>query len=100
MVASANIPNHFELYQNHPNPFNPETEIRYQLPEATHVTLTIYNLLGQKIRSLVDKEQEAGLHAVHWDGHDENGTSVASGIYLYAIGAGEFKQVKKMVLVR
>lgn len=100
VVANANVPNHFEFYQNHPNPFNPETEIRYQLPAATRVNLTIYNLLGQKIRSLVDKEQEAGFHFVHWDGTDEHGTSVASGMYLYAIGAGEFKQVKKMLLLR
>ncbi len=94
------IPEKFALAQNQPNPFNPKTEIRYQLLKATHVTGAIYNLLGQKIRSLVDQEQEAGYHVVPWDGNDENGTSVASGLYLYAISAGEFKQVKKMLLVR
>ena len=94
------IPEKFALAQNQPNPFNPDTEIRYQLPEPTHVRLTIYNLLGQKIHTLIDKEQQAGYHAVHWNGCDDNGTSVASGMYLYAINAGEFKEVKKMVLVR
>jgi parallel beta-helix repeat protein len=94
------IPEKFTLLQNYPNPFNPETEIPYQLPAATHINLTIYNLLGQKIRSLVDKEQEAGFHSVHWDGNDENGTSVASGVYLYAICVDEFKKVKKVLLVR
>ena len=94
------IPGKFALLQNYPNPFNPETEIPYQLPTATHINLTIYNLLGQKIRSLINKEQEAGFHSVHWDGNDENGTSAASGVYLYAICAGESKQIKKMVLVR
>ncbi|MDZ7402301.1 MAG: T9SS type A sorting domain-containing protein [candidate division KSB1 bacterium] len=81
-------------------PFNPRTEIHYQLPEATHVTLTVYNLLGQKIRSLIDEHQESGAYTVHWDGCDENGSAAASGVYLYAISAGEFRQVKKMVLVR
>jgi hypothetical protein len=99
-VASANVPNHFELNQNQPNPFNPATEIRYQLPTATHVNPTIYNLLGQQVRLLIDQQQEAGFHSVHWDGNDDNGTSVASGMYLYTIGAGEFKQVKKMLLLR
>lgn len=94
------IPEQFCLDQNLPNPFNPETKIRYQLPHTAHVTLAIYNLLGQKIRSLIDEQQASGVYAVHWDGRDENGSSVASGVYLYAISAGEFRQVRKMLLVR
>lgn len=94
------VPDRFELMQNYPNPFNPVTTIKYQLPQATHVTVAVYNLLGQKIRTLVDAEQQAGVYAVQWDGRNDAGRPVASGSYLYRIEAGQFKAVKKMTLLK
>jgi tetratricopeptide (TPR) repeat protein len=94
------VPTEFRLEQNYPNPFNPETVISYQLPAASAVTLLICNLLGQKIRTLVDEQQAAGSYSVQWDGKDESGLAAASGIYMYSIKAGAFSAVKKMVLVR
>jgi hypothetical protein len=93
-------PASFSLSQNYPNPFNPQTQIRYALPADCHVKLTIYNLLGQKVKVLVDKHQSAGYKTVHWDGKDERGDDVASGIYFYRIQAGEFMQAKKMLLLK
>ncbi|MBC8184628.1 tetratricopeptide repeat protein [candidate division KSB1 bacterium] len=90
----------FALSQNYPNPFNPETEISFQIPNDTRVSLVIYNLLGQKIRTLVNKEMATGYHTIKWRGRDDFGNAVASGVYLYAIQAGEFFDVKKMVLMR
>jgi hypothetical protein len=96
----ALLPNSFNLYQNFPNPFNPKTEIRYNLPKGTNIQLTVYNLLGQRIRTLVNEYQNAGHKSIHWDGKDEKGIEVASGIYFYLLKAGEYKQSKKMVLLR
>ena len=93
-------PKEFKLYQNYPNPGNPSTVIRYQLAEGCNVRLTVYNTLGQKVRTLVDDVQPAGFYAVTWDGTDESGWRVASGIYLYSIQAGEFRAVKKALLLR
>lgn len=83
------------LRQNYPNPFNPLTTITYQLPKSSNVELSIYNLLGQKIKSLFFQKQQAGKYQIKWDASD-----LASGIYYYKIKAGEFRQVKKMVLMR
>jgi len=98
--AGYGTPEAFELFQNYPNPFNPETEISYVLPTACFVELSVYNLLGQKVRTLVDESQSAGLKNVKWDGKDENGANAASGIYFYKIKAGEFTQSKKMVIIK
>jgi hypothetical protein len=97
---NSEIPDKFELFQNYPNPFNPSTTISYQLPVGGEVELTIYNLLGQKIRKLVNTKQPAGFYQVEWDGRDDTGSEVASGIYLYRWMTGEFVQVRKMVLLR
>jgi len=94
------IPKAFELFQNYPNPFNPETQIRYDLPVSGHVKLTVYNVLGQKTRILVDEIQDAGYKSVIWDGKDEAGQDVASGIYFYKIEATSFEKTKKMVLLK
>ncbi len=88
------------LLPNYPNPFNPETEIRFALPQASHVVVKIFDLLGGEVRTLVDEQREAGFHRVHWDGKDKNGKAVASGIYLYQLRAGSFSHVKKMSLLR
>ena len=99
--AQANdSPTTFALSQNYPNPFNPETEISFQLPEDVHVTLSIFNLLGQKVRTIIDKQMATGYHTIQWDGRNDFGNSVASGVYLYVIQAGKFYDVKKMVLMR
>jgi hypothetical protein len=98
--AEAGIPESYALLQNHPNPFNPETELDFQLPEANHVVVKIFNTLGEEIRTLVEAPYEAGYHRVRWDGKDKNGNPVASGIYLYQLQAGDFSQVRKMALLR
>ena len=95
------VPTRYELSQNFPNPFNPVTTIRYGLPKEERVTLKIYNLLGEEVVTLVrDEQKEAGYHAAIWDGRDERGQLVASGIYLYQLHAGSFVQKRKMALVR
>jgi hypothetical protein len=94
------IPDEFIVHQNFPNPFNPETEIRFALTKASHVELNIYNTLGQHIGTLIDTQYTAGFHSVRWDGKDRNGSPVSSGVYLYQIQAGEFSQVRKMSLIR
>lgn len=88
------------LMSNYPNPFNPETEIRFQLPEADHVVLKILNVLGAEIRTLTDDQYEAGFHRVRWNGKDNAGRAVVSGLYLYRIQTDNFSQVKKMNLLR
>ncbi len=93
-------PEQFTLVQNYPNPFNPETEIRFRLPEASPVVVKIYNLFGQEIRTLVDKTYPAGNHSMRWDGKDNLGKAVSSGVYFYRLQAGSFMQVKKMNLLR
>ncbi|NIV92486.1 DUF5060 domain-containing protein, partial [candidate division KSB1 bacterium] len=84
------IPQNFALKQNYPNPFNPNTIIEYQVPERTWITLEIYTILGQKVRTLVDGERQAGRHRVKWDGTNDDAIKTGSGIYLYRIQAGDF----------
>jgi hypothetical protein len=96
----------FELFQNHPNPFNNETTIKYTLSKSCHVSLVIYNILGQKVRTLVTEHQGAGVKTVGWDGKDEKGVDLSSGIYFYQLSAGsigkagEISQTKRMVLLK
>jgi hypothetical protein len=94
------IPFEFEVYQNYPNPFNPTTFISYQLSTVSDVELTIYNQLGQKVRTLVNARKPAGTYQIQWDGRDNAGNQVTSGVYLYRLKAGSFVQVRKMVLLR
>ncbi len=96
----AQMPTSYGLFQNYPNPFNPETEIRFQLPQASRVELHIYNALGQKIRTLADGQLQAGQHKFRWDGRDKRGQGVATGVYFYRLRAGEFTDLKKMNLLR
>lgn len=101
-VAEAGIlpGSYAALLENYPNPFNPETEIRFQLQEASHVTVRIFNSLGQEIRTLADAQYDAGSHSVRWDSKDTQGNKVSSGIYFYELKAGNFSQVRKMSLVK
>lgn len=95
-----NIPKSFELYQNYPNPFNPSTYIKYQLPEESFVRINIYNLLGQKIKTLINSNKKAGRYNTVWYGKDENGNNVASGIYIYRIITDKNVISKKMILMK
>ena len=100
-AGAPKIPETFSLAQNYPNPFNPSTTIEYKLPVYSLVSLTIYNLLGQKIRSLLSQTQKpAGPHRVIWDGKDDSGRRVAAGVYFYKLKANDFSKVKKMIIVR
>ncbi len=96
----SNIPANFSVSQNYPNPFNPTTTINFSLPIAEKVALTIYNILGQKIKILLDGEKPAGTHNVIWDGTDSRGAPVSSGIYFYKIQTASFREVKRMVFVK
>ncbi len=96
----ANLPKRFDLAQNYPNPFNPTTVIEYALPKAGHVNLAIYNIMGQKVRTLVDGMQPAGRFHLVWDGRSDSGVRVPSGIYFYRIQSGEYVAMKKMILMK
>jgi hypothetical protein len=93
-------PSEYALRQNHPNPFNPETRIQFELSKPSSVKIEIYDVQGQKIRSLVNEEKPAGAYTVTWDGRMDNGESAASGIYFYRLVAGDFRQTRKMALLR
>jgi hypothetical protein len=88
------------LYQNNPNPFNPSTTLRFSLEGRGPVSLTVYDVAGRLVDVLVDEVMDAGPHEVVWDGLDKAGRAVASGIYMYRLEAGEFKETRKMVLIR
>lgn len=94
------LPDAFSLSQNYPNPFNPETQIEYTLPENCHVELTIYNILGQKVKTLVNQYQNAGYKRVHWNSRDDEGKEVASGIYFYKFEVDKYVYIKKMMVIK
>jgi hypothetical protein len=94
------IPSGYTLSQNYPNPFNPTTSIVYQLGKNGDVQLSIFNTLGQRIRTMVNGAQNAGTHTVVWDGKNDFGKNVSTGIYLYQLKTRDFVKTKKMVLVR
>ncbi|OQY27342.1 MAG: hypothetical protein B6244_10795 [Candidatus Cloacimonetes bacterium 4572_55] len=99
-LSSPNILAKFILEQNSPNPFNPITTIRYQLPQATHVKLEIFNTAGQLIRSLADHEESAGFKSVQWDGQNDHGAQVVSGLYFYRLETGDYEQTRRMLLLK
>ena len=94
------IPSKFTLKQNYPNPFNPNTTIAYSLPKQSYVDLKIYNIKGQLVRTLCNDEQEAGEYSINWDGSDEQGRVVSSGVYFYSLQTDDFVQTRKMLLLR
>ena len=94
------IPEVFALHQNYPNPFNPITQIRYDLPEKKYVSINIYDVMGRKIKSLVNSIQDAGYRSIHWNAMSDLGQPVSGGMYIYTIQAGEFRQTNKMVLLK
>jgi flagellar hook assembly protein FlgD len=104
---TPNVPHEFELYQNYPNPFNPTTTIHFTVRRSSPAvrnpfltTLKIYNILGQKVKTLVDEAKPAGSYEVVWDGKDERGNNLASGIYFYRLQIGEQTQTKRMLLLK
>jgi hypothetical protein len=90
----------YVLVQNYPNPFNPSTNIAFQLPKSEHVELKIFDVNGREVRTLVDENLHAGWHAAIWDGRNDFGRAVASGIYFYRMRAGKFTQIRRMNLLR
>ncbi len=98
--VKTTIPDKFALEQNYPNPFNPTTIIKYTLPKELNVTLKLYNMRGQEVKTLVSKKQLAGNYVVEWNGRDNNGIAVSTGIYFYRIEAGKFTKTNKMLLIK
>jgi hypothetical protein len=94
------IPLSYQLKQNFPNPFNPETRIYFEIPKAQNVKISIYNMLGQRIRTLVNGSYKAGQHVVNWNGRNDTGILVPTGVYIYRIKAGDFVDAKKMVMIK
>lgn len=99
-ASNTSLPTRFELDQNYPNPFNPTTKISFALPVAGHVSIGIFNVLGQRVTSLIDEHLEAGRHSISWDSRDSHGGIVSSGVYFYRIAAEGFVETKKMMLLK
>ncbi len=100
IISELAIPDKYELRQNFPNPFNPETSIIYGLPKESNVRIEVYNLLGQAVVTLVNEKQKSGYHSVQWNGCDNSGTMMKSGVYIYRITSGGFTETKKMILLK
>jgi len=98
--AAGSLPTEYALEQNYPNPFNPDTQIGLALPVDSYVELNVFNILGQRVTTLVQGDLPAGNHSVTWDGTDSDGVPVASGIYFYRISAENFSAAKKMMLLK
>ena len=94
------MPDEFALHQNYPNPFNPVTQIRYDLPVKSNVTLLIYDILGREVAVLLNGEQEPGYHSIMWNGQNKMGQTVGAGMYFYSIQTGQFRQTRKMILLK
>jgi hypothetical protein len=97
---TASLPTEFGLKQNYPNPFNPETNIQFMVPQGSNVSIEIFNILGQKVKKLVSEFKDAGIYSVRWDGANEDGQNVPSGVYFYKMVAGDFAQTNKMIMLR
>lgn len=97
---SVELPKSYAIMQNYPNPFNPETNIEYHLPQAGYVDISVYNILGQNVRTLVSENQQAGIYKAHWNGANSDGETVPSGIYFYTINTGDYSDTKKMIMLK
>ncbi|UCE17295.1 MAG: PKD domain-containing protein [Gemmatimonadota bacterium] len=100
LKAESQSPMTYDLLQNYPNPFNPETTIEYELPRASYTSIIIYNIKGERIKGLVEAEQAGGHHSVIWDGTDDRGQKVSSGLYFYEMKAESFTHIQKMLLLK
>ena len=99
-ISNQLIPESYQLFQNYPNPFNPDTKIMYNLPEEQFVQITIFNMLGYEVKTLVNKMQGAGLKTINWNGLDDNNKKLPSGLYLYSLQSGSFRETKKMLFLK
>ena len=99
-IKESYIPHIFVFHQNYPNPFNPTTSLAYVLPKDELVNITIYDMMGRKIKTLVNDSQTAGYKSIQWNATNDRNEPVSAGLYLYTIQAGEFRQTKKMVLLK
>jgi hypothetical protein len=100
LIADAGLPETYSLGQNHPNPFNPETTIDFTLPVSSHIKLEVFNTVGQKVATLYDGFCQSGYHHVVWKGMDDKGKDLSSGVYFYALRAGNFQTMRKMILMK
>ena len=100
IIETDSRPTTFELSQNYPNPFNARTTIFYQIPTDGRVQLTLFNMNGQRVKALIDAPRAAGTHNAVWDGTDDLGRPVGSGVYLYRLRAGSLQQTRRLVLVK
>ncbi len=94
------LPTVFSLRQNYPNPFNPTTEVHFDVPSRSSVKIEVYNVLGRKVKTLVDEEMAAGSYVRTWDGTSNSGNAISSGVYLYKMEAGSFVETKKMMMLK
>ena len=99
-TADEGIPTEFALHDNYPNPFNPTTTFRFDVPEVSDVTLSIYNMLGQKVRTFNYQNTSAGYHSVKWNATNDYGDPVGAGVYLYQLRANQYVKTRKMVLLK
>ena len=99
-LPDLGIPLSYSLGQNYPNPFNPTTNIRFDVPKRSNVNISVFNVLGQKVRTLVDQDFAPGTYEVDWDGHSDAGTQVASGIYFYRFTAEDVVKTRKMLMLK
>ncbi|MBN1478881.1 T9SS C-terminal target domain-containing protein, partial [candidate division KSB1 bacterium] len=94
------MPNEFSLSQNYPNPFNPITNIKYTIPEQSHVQIEVHNVVGQKIRTLYDGKRDAGTYEIQWDALDDAGIMATSGVYFVTLKSGDFVTAKRVTLLK
>ena len=99
-VLFSEVPSNISLYQNYPNPFNPTTEIGFELSKEGYVELNIYDATGKLVKTLIDGEKEAAYHTVYWNGTNNAGKALPSGVYVYTLKAGEYSESKTMILLK
>ena len=99
-IIDETLPITYNLHNAYPNPFNPVTTLRYDLPEDAIVNVTIYDMMGRHVNTIVSSQQSAGYKSIQWDAINSSGQPVSAGVYLYVIQAGDFRQTKKMVLLK
>ncbi|MDW7679667.1 MAG: T9SS type A sorting domain-containing protein, partial [bacterium] len=98
--AKFEMPQEYVLNQNYPNPFNPTTSIGYSMPQDGKIQIEIYNLMGQKVRTLIDGVRNAGTHLIEWDGRDDAGHVLSSGVYIFTLRSGNFMAARRMTLIK
>ena len=99
-VDGDQLPDVFALHQNYPNPFNPVTNLSYDLPENALVNITIYDMMGKVVSTLVNGQQAAGFKTLQWNATNDNGMPISAGLYIYTIQADQFNQTRKMILLK